>query len=90
MTRKMLTFSINATDLDGNSITYSVQTLPERATFNGNTFTWSPWYDQTGSYQVTFVVSDGSLESSQTITITVTAPEMTSWYENWLMYMGLL
>ena len=90
MARKMLIFSINAADPDGDSINYSVQNLPEGAAFAGNTFTWTPWYDQTGSHAVTFIASDGSSDSSKTITITVMQPELASWYEAWLKHLGLM
>ncbi|MFA5795537.1 MAG: putative Ig domain-containing protein, partial [Candidatus Brocadiia bacterium] len=68
-----LTFTLAATDLDGDSMTYSVQGLPRGATFNPSTktFTWTPDYDQSGTYQVTFLASDGTLDNSQTVNITV-------------------
>ncbi len=66
-----LTFSISATDADGDSITYSATGLPSGATFSSPTFTWTPTYTQGGSYQVTFVASDGQSQDSETITITV-------------------
>jgi len=67
-----LTFSISATDADGDSITYSATGLPSGASFSSPTFTWTPTYAQGGSYQVTFVASDGQSQDSETITITVT------------------
>jgi len=66
-----LTFDVNATDLDGDAITYSVQTLPSGATFSNQTFSWMPSYNQAGSYQITFIASDGNSQDSETITITV-------------------
>ena len=36
---------LNATDLDGDEITYSANNLPEGATLDGNVFTWKPGYD---------------------------------------------
>jgi hypothetical protein len=65
-----LTFGIHASS-SGGTITYSARNMPAGATFSGSTFTWKPTYDQAGSYSVTFVASDGSRESTQTITITV-------------------
>jgi hypothetical protein len=64
-----LSFSINATDADGDTITYSAQDLPSGAAFAGRTFTWTP--NQAGTYQVTFIASDGQAEDSETISITV-------------------
>ena len=66
-----LSFSISATDADGGTITYSAQNLPAGATFVGQTFSWTPNFSQAGSYPVTFIASDGLLQNSQTITITV-------------------
>jgi PKD repeat protein len=67
----LLTFNISATDPDGGTLTYSAATLPTGATFSGQTFNWTPNYAQSGTYPVTFTVSDGSLTDSEAITITV-------------------
>ena len=71
---KILSFIVSATDPDNDPLTYSVSGLPQGAAFNPatQTFRWTPSYNQVGSYQVTFTVSDGMLSASQTITITVT------------------
>jgi hypothetical protein len=66
-----LSFSINATDADGDTITYSAQSPPSGAAFAGRTFTWTPGYTQAGTYQVTFIASDGQAQDSETISITV-------------------
>lgn len=69
-----LTFTITATDPDGDSLTYSASNLPSGASFNpsSKTFSWNPSYFQAGSYQVHFEVNDnGGLTDSETITITV-------------------
>jgi hypothetical protein len=68
----LLTFTAVATDPDGDAITYSVLNLPVGATFSGNTFSWTPATGRTGTYQVTFVASDGSHSVTQSVTITVT------------------
>jgi hypothetical protein len=65
-----LSFSVSATDADGDTITYSAQNLPTGANFSGQTFSWTPGYEQAGTYQVTFIASDGSGQDSETITIT--------------------
>ncbi len=36
---------LNATDPDGDEITYSASNLPDGATFDGNVFTWKPSYN---------------------------------------------
>ena len=70
-----LTFTVAATDPDGDAITYSATNLPAGATFDpaSRTFTWTPDYTQSGTYNdVTFTVTDGDLSSSESITISVT------------------
>ncbi|HNS20240.1 MAG TPA: putative Ig domain-containing protein [Sedimentisphaerales bacterium] len=64
-------FSISATDANGDAITYSASGLPTGAAFTGQTFTWTPGYDQAGDYSVTFIASDGLAQDSETITISV-------------------
>jgi hypothetical protein len=71
---QLLSFSISATDADGDTLTYSASSLPSGATFNPATkiFTWTPSYRQAGSYSsVSFTVSDSKANDSETITITV-------------------
>ena len=67
----LLTFTVNATDADADTIMYSAQSLPSGATFSSQTFTWMPSYDQAGMYQVTFTADDGQAQDYETITITV-------------------
>ncbi len=66
-----LNFTVSATDPDADPITYSAQNLPSGATFQGQAFSWTPTGGQVGTYQVTFIASDGSEQDSETITITV-------------------
>lgn len=66
-----LSFTISGSDPDGDSVAYSVQGLPAGASFTGQSFGWSPVYEQIGSYSVTFLISDSALTDSETITITV-------------------
>lgn len=68
---QLLQFSVNATDPDGDNLTYYVSGLPTGATFSEQTFTWRPDYTQAGNYRVTFYASDGILTDFETITITV-------------------
>lgn len=66
-----LSFSVSATDQDGDALSFSATGLPSGASFAGQTFSWTPGYDQAGSYSVTFTASDGELTDSEPITITV-------------------
>ena len=69
-----LTFTVSATDPDGDPVTYSASNLPATATFTASTrtFSWTPKNSDVGSYPgVTFTASDGWKKDSEAITITV-------------------
>ncbi|MGB7061272.1 MAG: Ig-like domain-containing protein, partial [Candidatus Zixiibacteriota bacterium] len=71
-----LEFRIHATDPDLDAITLDTSGVPLNATFvdSGNgagSFTFTPGYDQSGVYYVTFIASDGSLADSEVVEITV-------------------
>ncbi len=74
-----LTFTVHATDPGGDPVTLMVTPipLPEHATFSGTTgvFTFRPASDQIGAHVLTFTASDGTNQVSETITITVPAPQ---------------
>jgi hypothetical protein len=78
---ELITFTISAEDADGDNMTYSASNLPSGATFDPatKTFSWTPRYDQAGTYaNVHFEASDSSLFDSEDITITVI-----KLYEDW-------
>lgn len=64
-------YDVEATDPDGNVLTYSLTVKPSRMTINFSTgkVIWFP--ETTGSYDVTVKVSDGKLSDTQSFTITV-------------------
>ena len=66
-----LTFTLNATDPDGDNLSYSMSSTPTGATLSGRTFAWKPSFQQAGNYNVTFTVNDGSAQNSKTVNITV-------------------
>lgn len=69
-----LSFVISAFDADGHTLTYSAASLPHSATFDpsSKTFSWTPSFLQSGTYDVTFSVTDiFAAPDSETITITV-------------------
>ncbi len=73
---ELLEFDVSATDSDGTIPSLSAQDLPSGASFvdNGDgsgTFSWTPTYAQSGDYDVTFIASDGFLEDSCVVDITV-------------------
>lgn len=71
----LLEFTVNATDPDGDRLTFSASGLPTGAVFDlqrvAQTFSWIPGPNQHGSYPVTFSVTDGVATDSETISITV-------------------
>jgi hypothetical protein len=64
-------YDVNATDSDGDTLTYSLTTSPTGMTINSTTglISWTP--TSTGDYEVTVRVSDGSLFDTQSFTIHV-------------------
>ncbi|AFV22940.1 hypothetical protein Mpsy_0731 [Methanolobus psychrophilus R15] len=70
-----LTFAVSATDADGDTLTYSGTSLPQGATFNAasGTFSWTPARGQAGTYTMGFEATDGYLNDIATAAITVTS-----------------
>jgi hypothetical protein len=69
-----LTFTVSATDADGDTLTYAASSLPAGASFDPatRTFAWTPGYDQAGSFPgLVFTVDDGTASDSESITVTV-------------------
>ncbi|MDY6932590.1 MAG: DUF2341 domain-containing protein [Spirochaetota bacterium] len=72
-----LSFTISATDIDGDELTYSASNLPTGASLNTpqRLFSWTPDYSQSGNYKnILFVVTDNGTPSEndyEEITITV-------------------
>ena len=72
-----LSFTVHATDPNGQTVTYSLQpvsgSLPSGISFNTTTgvFSWTPSYTQSGNYGLIFGASDGGLTGVEQITVTV-------------------
>ena len=71
-----LTFGVSGSDPDGGALAFSATPLPAGAGFDPLTrfFAWTPAYDQSGTYKVTFAVADAGsppLQASEEVTITV-------------------
>lgn len=75
-----ITIVASAVDPEGDQLTYSSSSLPDGATFDPDTatFSWTPRYDQAGIYVIRFEVSDGYLSDYEDVTITVV-----QLYEDW-------
>lgn len=69
---QLLQFQLQASDPDGDALTFSSANLPSGATLSSSgLFSWVPGFNQAGSYVVTFSVTDGSASDSETIVINV-------------------
>ncbi|HUV82326.1 MAG TPA: putative Ig domain-containing protein [archaeon] len=68
-----LAFTVSASDVDGDSLTYSATGLPNGASFDtaSGAFSWTPADGDATTYVVTFEVTDGYLSDSEVVTITV-------------------
>jgi hypothetical protein len=66
--------NINAADWNQDVITYSATNLPKGATVDSasHTLSWTPRIDQAGgTYDITLVISDGKLQSSKLLRISL-------------------
>jgi hypothetical protein len=69
-----LSFTLSASDVENDSLTYSMTNAPQGTNLSGKNFVWTPSFTQAGTYKITFYVSETAapaLRDSQTITITV-------------------
>ena len=70
-----LSFSVSATDPDGDTVTLSASGTPTGATFSTSTgsFTWTPSLAQAGVYVVSFIATDdGTPQESASIDVVIT------------------
>jgi hypothetical protein len=70
----LLTFTVTASDPDGDGLTFSASSVPTGASFNPSTrvFNWTPGFGSAGNYNVTFVVTDdGSPAESDSEVVTI-------------------
>ena len=74
----LYTYDVEATDADGDTLTYSLTSSPVEMTINTSTgvINWTP--STTGSFNVDLEVSDGELTDIQSFTITVTITDVLS------------
>jgi hypothetical protein len=76
-----LTFSVTASDPDGDDVMLTATGVPSGASFddldnNSATFTWTPSFSQSGTYSVTFSGNDGE-GCTQTATTVITVNDVT-------------
>lgn len=81
-------FQLQGQDPEGATLTYFSNLLPGGAVLDPKTglFEWTPTYFQAGTFEIPFIVSDGSTTTTQTVKLTVlnvnAAPEfegLTPW-----------
>ncbi|MEM7223637.1 MAG: PKD domain-containing protein [Pseudomonadota bacterium] len=74
-----LSLLLSASDPNGDDLTFSATPLPlpDGASLGGQNglFTFTPNEDQVGTIDIDFLVSDGLLTDSESVTITVTGPQ---------------
>ncbi|NOQ42499.1 MAG: hypothetical protein GQ563_08380, partial [Desulfuromusa sp.] len=65
---------VSASDINGDSLSYSASALPIGAVFDveQQRFSWTPDYTQAGNFSVHITVTDGLFSDSETVEITVT------------------
>ena len=75
------TYPVEATDPEGDVMTYSLSTFPDGMTINPTTgvINWTP--TAVGNFEVTVVVSDGELSDTQSFTVEVIAPRRVVMWE---------
>ncbi|WP_135388293.1 putative Ig domain-containing protein [Methanolobus halotolerans] len=78
-------FMVNATDPDSDPLTYSCTSLPDGATFSQTTklFTWNTQEGDAGEYSAVFDVTDGYLNDSVTVGMTVAPVSVTDMHPRW-------
>lgn len=69
-----VSFVVAAQDIDGDPVTRSVTGAPAAATFSAQTgaFSWAPTWQDAGVKTLTLRASDGAVQITRTITVTIT------------------
>jgi len=84
---KEYAYTVSASDVDGDALTYTLSGEPNGMSISNNFITWTPENGVTTSGEVTLTVSDGELSVSEFFTIAVT--ESTGVNENALETINL-
>ncbi len=56
---------------DVDALRFTASQLPEGAMFENQVFTWTPTFEQSGKYTIQFQLSDGKLDDTKALEITV-------------------
>lgn len=68
--RDTLTFTVSAVDDEGTPV-ITAQNLPDGATFDGQTFSWTTKGKDVGTYEVTFTADDGELQGNKVVQLVI-------------------
>jgi C1A family cysteine protease len=77
----LLMFTLSASDIDNDPISYRCLNLPEGAVVDASSgvFSWTPTYEQAGAYDLQFAASDGMAETMCIGRVTVTNVKRKPW-----------
>jgi hypothetical protein len=78
--REPIILTLFASDPDGDELIYSVSNMPDGASFDPGTltFSWTPRYNQAGTHTLRFEVTDGTASDYEDISI-----DVIQYGENW-------
>ena len=62
-----ISFTISASDTDGDTLTLAMTDAPAGAQLADSVFSWTPTFEQAGTYQITFTASDGRDGETSTV-----------------------
>lgn len=68
-------YTIEATDPDGDDLSYNLTKAPDWASISGNTISGTPGFSAAGKYDFVVEVSDGIASDSQSFTVTVNSTD---------------
>lgn len=66
-----ISFTVSAVYTGEGTLIYSANPLPKGATFANQRFSWTPGFDQAGTYSIDFTVTDGIFTDNEIAVITV-------------------
>lgn len=69
----LVSFTVSATDADGDAVVVTAQDVPAGATFDGSAFSWPTVIGDRGNHVVRFTASDGTLTDAEAITLSIGA-----------------
>ncbi len=66
-----MTYTLIATDPDGDKVTFAMIDEPNGSALDENTFTWTPGFSDAGTRSVKFIASDKFLSDTITVTLKI-------------------